>query len=147
MSSGLFSDPSLDPHNVIPVFQALTGNWEEIDSGSLFTAITVVPRARAQLFRNKLSLADQPTEAGKYYALYHPDASWKQLSVSLYRANETEALKMARPHIQTVTGTSYVHVYMFSCTHYLYLMYLVACTEGKMYSCKPPFAAPVDGRL
>ena len=65
----------------------------------------IVPPARAQLFRERFSVPDQHTEAGRYYALYHPDPSWKTLSVNLYRAGETEALQIARPHIQTVTGT------------------------------------------
>ena len=99
MSSGLFLDPSLHPHNVIPVFQALTGDWEEIGIS------TIVPRARTRLFRERFSVPDQRTAAGRYYALYHRDPSWKTLSVGLYSAGETKALQIARPHIQTVTGT------------------------------------------
>ena len=64
-----------------------------------------MPDARAQLFRERFSVPDQHTEAGRYYALYHHDPSWKDLSVYLYSAGETEALQIARPHIQTVTGT------------------------------------------
>ena len=95
----LFSDPSVTPHNVIPVFQALTGDWDEIGGYG------IVPDARAKLFRDKLTTCGELTEAaGKYFALYHYDPSWKRLSVSLYKGDETEALKMARPHIQTVTG-------------------------------------------
>ena len=65
----------------------------------------IVPDARAQLFHERFSVPDQRTEAGRYYALYHLNPSWKSLSVYLYRAGETEALQIARPHIQTVTGT------------------------------------------
>ena len=64
-----------------------------------------MPRARAKLFRERFSVPDQRTEAGRYYALYDPDPSWKALSVDLYSVGETEALQIARPHIQTVTGT------------------------------------------
>ena len=64
-----------------------------------------MPYARAQLFHERFSVPDQRTEAGRYYALYHPNPNWKKLSVSLYRAGETEALQIARPQIQTVTGT------------------------------------------
>ena len=63
-----------------------------------------MPDARARLFRERFSVPDQCTEAGRYYALYHLDPSWKELSVKLYRAGETEALQIARSHIQTVTG-------------------------------------------
>ena len=92
----LSSDPSVTPHNVIPVFQALTGRWDQIGA---------VPHPRAQLFRDKLTTRDELTEAaGKYFALYHPSPSWKWLSVRLYRGGETEALQIARPHIQTVRG-------------------------------------------
>ena len=95
----LSSDPSITPHNVIPVFQALTGEWDRIDSE------IIVPRHRAQLFRDKLTTRDELTEtAGEYFALYHPDPAWKWLSVELYRRGETEALEKARPHIQTVRG-------------------------------------------
>ena len=93
------SDPSLIPSHVIPVFQALTRGWEEIGD------YPIVQGAMAHLFRKRFSVPDQRTEAGRYYALYHEDPSWKTLSVHLYRAGETEALQIARPHIQTVTGT------------------------------------------
>ena len=95
----LSSDPSVTPHNVIPVFQALPGRWDEIGSE------IIVPRHRALLFRDKLTTRDELTEAaGKYFALYHHSPSWKFLSVELYRGEETEALQIARPHIQTVRG-------------------------------------------
>ena len=100
----LSSDPSLTPHNLIPVFQALTGDWEKI------SGYTIVPEARAQLFREKVSARDQLcSEAGIYYALYHHNPNWKELSLLLYRAGETEALQIARPHIQTVAG-NYIHI-------------------------------------
>ena len=95
----LSSDPSVTPHNVIPVFQALTGDWDGIGG------YDIVPDARAQLFRDKLTTREELTEAaGNYFALYHDIPSWKWLSVCLYRGGETEALQIARPHIQTVRG-------------------------------------------
>ena len=66
---------------------------------------TTVPDARAALFREQFSDHNKVTaEAGKYYALYHHDPSWKDLSVGLYRAGETKAVEMAKPHVQTVSG-------------------------------------------
>ena len=95
----LSSDPSVTPHNIIPVFQALTGDWAGIGS------YTIVPPARAQLFQDTLTTHDELTDAaGKYFALYYPSPSWKWLSAHLYRCGETEALQIARPHIQTVRG-------------------------------------------
>ena len=95
----LSSDPSVTPHNVIPVFQALTGDWRKIGD------YPIVPRHRAHLFRDKLTTRDELTEtAGEYFALYYLSPSWKFLSVELYRGGETEALQIARPHIQTVRG-------------------------------------------
>ena len=95
----LSSDPSVTPHNVIPVFQALTGDWGDIGH------CIIVPRPRARLFRDKLTTRDELTEtAGEYFALYYPNPSWKQLSTGLYSGGETEALQIARPHIQTVRG-------------------------------------------
>ena len=104
MSSGLFLDMSLHPYNVIPVFQALTGDWKKIAN------YTIVPDARAQRFRERFSVPDQCTEAGRYYALYHRDPNWKELSCHLYEVRETEALQIARPHIQTVIGTMYMYM-------------------------------------
>ena len=102
----LSSDPSMTPHDVIPVFQLLTGKWDELG------IYTIVPRPRAQLFREKFTTRNELTEAaGMYFALYHPNPSWKSLSVGLYNGGETEALQQARPHIQTVRG-----MYMFSCS-------------------------------
>ena len=109
----LSSDPSVTPHNVIPVFQALTEDWDQIDIytdiySDIYTDIgryTIVPPPRAQLLRDKLTTRDELTEtAGEYFALYHPDPAWKWLSVELYRRGEMEALEIARPHIQTVRG-------------------------------------------
>ena len=95
----LSSDPSVTPHNVIPVFQALTGDWDVIRD------YTIVPHHRAQVFRDKLTTCDELTEAaGKYFALYYNNPSWKWLSVRLYEHGETEALQIARPHIQIVRG-------------------------------------------
>ncbi|CAI8035611.1 hypothetical protein GBAR_LOCUS19953, partial [Geodia barretti] len=95
------ADPSLNPHLLIPVFTAISGDWEDID------IYTTVPDARAAFFREKFSDRDQVTaEAGKYYALYCPYPSWKALSLWLYKAGETKAVGIAKPHIQTVTDPS-----------------------------------------
>ena len=103
-TSRLFLDLSVHPHNVLPVFQALTGDWGRIAN------YTIVPYARARLFRERFCVSDQRAEAGRYYALYHDDPNWKTLSHCLYSAGETEALQIARPHIQTVTG---MYMYMY----------------------------------
>ena len=66
---------------------------------------TTVPDARAAIFREKFSDRNQVTaEAGKYYAFYHDNPSWKHLSIYLYKAGEMKALAIAKPHVQTVTG-------------------------------------------
>ena len=74
--------------------------------GDSFIGYTVVPEPRAKMFREKFSVRDQLTEAAAtYYALYYKNPNWKDLSRYLYRAGETMAVQIARPHIQTVTGT------------------------------------------
>ena len=75
----------------------------------------IVPDARAVLFREKFSVHDLPTEAATYFALYHRDPSWKWLARGLYRAGETAAVQLAKPHIQTVTGGC-GYTYMYMCT-------------------------------
>ena len=108
------------------VFAAITGNWWKIKSqcGDSSRVYTTVPDARAALIRKKFSQHDQVTaEAGKYYALYHHDPSWKELSVNLYRAGETTALGIAKPHVQTVTGMCYV----FFCSSRNTVLYLDLC--------------------
>ena len=100
----LSSDPSLNPHLLVPVFTAISGEWEEIWY-PVYISYTTVPEARAALFREKFRDGDQVrAEAGKYYALYHHDPSWKDLSLHLYSAGETKAVEIAKPHVQTVTG-------------------------------------------
>ena len=97
----LSSDPSLNPHLLVPVFTAISGEWGNIDDYSYI----IVPPARADLFSEKFGDGDQVrAEAGKYYALYHIYPGWKYLSVHLYRAGETKAVEIAKPHVQTVTG-------------------------------------------
>ena len=89
----------MTPHNIVPVFQALTGDWDEIGG------YVIVPHPRAQLFRDNLTTLDELTEAaGKYFSFYGSSPSWKWLSVELYKRGETRALHIARPHIQTVRG-------------------------------------------
>ena len=120
----LSSDPSLNPHNLIPVFRAITGRWDKI------VYLVVVPDARAKLFRQKFSVRDQLTEAAAtYYALYHHDPNWKELSRRLYRAGETLAVQIARPHLQTVTGTciysvcnACIHIYSVHVKMYMYIL-------------------------
>ena len=97
----LSSDPSLIPQHTVPVFKAITGDWENIT----YSNVPLVPVARARLIREKFNAVDQLREAAHYYALYGYDASWKELCVSLYSARETAALQIARPHLQTVRGT------------------------------------------
>ena len=88
----LSSDPSFIPHHLSPVFQASTGDF------------SIVPYARVELFREKFSVHDVPAEVAKYCALYYYDPSWKMISRHLYRAGETVAAQLAKPHIHTVTG-------------------------------------------
>jgi hypothetical protein len=95
------ADPSLSPPNLIPVFQAITGCWEMIDS------CRTVPHARVTRFYNDEKGHYQLTaKAGKYFALYHHDPNWREFSVSLYQAGETKAVQIARPHILTVADRS-----------------------------------------
>jgi len=85
---------------VSPVFEAITGKWENIGG-----YITTVPGPRAQLLRKQFSRLAQRREAGRYFAQYYPyQISWKDLSVTLYKCMETKALQQARPHLQTVRG-------------------------------------------
>ena len=86
----------------MPVFKAITGHWEKITDR---INSPLVPPSRARLIREKFNAVDQLREAAHYYALYSEDPSWKELCVSLYRARETAALQIARPHLQTVRGT------------------------------------------
>ena len=76
-----------------------------IDDGYFDTGYTTVPDAWAALFHKKFCDHGQVTaEAGKYYALYRHNPSWKALSLRLYKAGETKAVGFAKPHVQTVTG-------------------------------------------
>ena len=86
----------------MPVFNAITGDWENITDGIDFR---IFPPTRARLIREKFNTQDQLREAAHYFALYHHNPSWKDLCVGLYAAGETAALQIARPHLQTVRGT------------------------------------------
>ena len=74
----------------------------------MISGYPIVPKARAKFFRERCSVRDQPARAGEYYALYHENPNWKEFSRRLYRAKETVAVMIARPHIQTVKGI-YIH--------------------------------------
>ena len=79
----------------MPVFQAITG-----DVG------TILPfPARVALFRKKFHDPGQVnTEAGKYWALFDPNSTWRELATRLYGAGETKAAQMARRHVHAVIG-------------------------------------------
>ena len=104
------SDPTITRPHTIPVFEAITRDWNEIvgDGRGIYT----VPHDRAAVIRQQFSdPLDQRRRAGEYYALYSPWASWKQLSVNLYRAGETKAVQLTRPHLQTVRGNYTVCIF------------------------------------
>ena len=64
-----------------------------------------LPCARVALFSEKFSDPGQVNaEAGKYWALYHPTLTWRELAINLYRTGETKAAQMARHHVHVVTG-------------------------------------------
>ena len=83
----------------------------------MFGDYIFIPPARASFYEEHFNVRDQRREAAHYYALYSYDASWKHLCIGLYRASETAALQIARPHLQTVRGTVVlyrtVRVYMY----------------------------------
>ena len=99
----------------MPVFKAITGDWGEITDIDSVPNRPLFPAARARLIREKFNAVDQLWEAAHYYVLYSDGASWKHLCVSLYRAKETAAVQIARPHLQTVRGTC-------TCTMSIYMI-------------------------
>ena len=133
----LSSDPSINPHNLIPVFRAITGDWDEIiyNTETVGGYYTVVPEARAELFCEKFSVRDQLTEAAAtYYALYHHNPNWKELCHYLYRAGEIMAVQIARPHVQTVAGKySVMSVHIMYMLRYTVLVRKVKCTCGMVW--------------
>ena len=67
--------------------------------------ILLLPDARVALFHERFRVPGQiNAEAMKYWALYHPNSTWKKVAVRLYRAGETKAAQMARHHVHVVTG-------------------------------------------
>ena len=109
----------------MPVFKAITGDWEKITDS--VTELPVIPPARARLIREKFNAVDQLREAAHYYALYGYGASWKGLCVGLYRARETAALQIARPHLQTVRGTCTMSC-MWTEDMYMYIQCSCTCS-------------------
>ena len=106
----LSSDPSLNPHLLTPVFTAITGDWWDIHPPPYpgfptLPGYPIVPDARAALFRERFTDHDKVrAEAGKYYALYHHNPSWNDLSCWLYKAGETKAVGIAKTRVHSVTG-------------------------------------------
>ena len=66
--------------------------------------VLLIPPLRAVLLQQKFDPVNQRQEAGRYVACYSPDASWRELSVGLYRLGEFKAVQLAKPHLQTVRG-------------------------------------------
>ena len=97
------SDPTFTPPHTIPVFEAITRDWHQIGNDSMKQII--VPDARVDVICQQFSdPLDQRRRGGEYYTLYYPGANWKKLSVALYKAGETKAVQLTRPHLLTVRG-------------------------------------------
>ena len=104
---------------VIPVFEAITGDLSEFD----------IPPCRLQVIIKTFNPASQRRAAAQYYIQCSPNASWKDLSVRLYREEESNALQLARQYVHLVRG-NYGTLFYITCTIYLFEF------RWKIHKCK-----------
>ena len=94
---------------VIPVFEAITGDLRDLG----------IPSKRLQVIIKTYNPASQRRAATQYYIQCSPYASWKDLSVRLYRNVQSNALQLARQYVHLVRGNCGT-LYSITCTIYLF---------------------------
>ena len=107
---------------VIPVFEAITGDLSDLG----------IPSKRLQVIIKVLNPVSQRRAAAQYYIQCYPDASWKYLSMRLYKMGESNALQLARQYVHLVRGNCGTLFYI-TCTIYLFEF------RWKIHKCKLKF--------
>ena len=94
---------------VIPVFEAITGDLSDVG----------IPRDRLEVILKMYNPDTQRRAAAQYYIQCDPDASWRDLSMELYRNVQSNALQLARQYVHLVRGNCGTLFYI-TCTIYLF---------------------------
>ena len=94
---------------VIPIFEAITGDLSGFD----------IPQDRFKVIFKILNPFSQRRAAVQYYIQCIPYASWKNLSVRLYRKEESNALQLARQYVHLVRGNCGT-LFSITCTIHLF---------------------------
>ena len=99
---------------VIPVFEAITGDLSDFG----------IPQDRLKVIFKILNIFAQRRAAGQYYIQCCPDASWKDLSVTLYRKEESKSLQLARQYVHLVRGNCGT-LFSITCIYYSFIWILM----------------------
>ena len=94
---------------VIPVFEAITGDFSDFG----------IPQDRLKVIFKILNIFAQRRAAAQYYIQCCVFASWKNLSVILYRKEESKSLQLARQYVPLVRGNCGTLFYI-TCTIHLF---------------------------
>ena len=94
---------------VIPVFEAITGDFSDFR----------IPQDRLKVIFKILNIFAQRRAAAQYYIQCLPYASWKDLSVILYRKEESKSLQLARQYVHLVRGNCGT-IFSITCTIHLF---------------------------
>ena len=94
---------------VIPVFEAITGDLSYVG----------IPSKRFQVIFKRYNPDTQSRAAAQYYIQCSPNASWRDLSVTLYNMGESNALQLARQYVRFVRGNCGT-LFSITCTIHLF---------------------------
>ena len=96
------SDPSLTPHNVSHVMEAVSQEWWRHLGG-----LSSVPRSILDKINVKCSNDDEKMSAvANYVATTIPGITWETIACLLYQRDEERAVERAKPCLHTVPGGS-----------------------------------------
>ena len=107
---------------VIPVIEAITGDLSDFG----------IPQGRLKVIFKILNIFSQRRAAAQYYIQCCLQASWKDLSVRLYRKEESKSLQLARQYVHLVRGNCGT---LFSITFTIHLFGF----GWKIHKCKVKF--------
>ena len=106
----------------IPVFEAITGDLSDFG----------IPQDRLKVIFKILNIFAQRRAAAQYYIHCFPYANWRNLSVTLYKKEESKSLQLARQYVHLVRGNCGT-LFSITCTIYLFEF------RWKIHKCKVKF--------
>ena len=99
--------------NVTQVFNKIEGDKSVVMGGGLGIGI---PKSVFEEIQRRSSTDREKNEAyANYYVNYHPNASWKHLTLRIYRKNELAAARESKSSFMSTGKYCHNITYLYNC--------------------------------